>query len=214
MARVAVHRGIGVVPVQVALRTGQRGMHAGQRIAGVRRMVESRVRPTDGGMADRAIRRETRGGVRRIVGPVEIGFVAAIAVCRKRCVVVAGVALPANHRNVGASQGKTCLGVIKAGRTPPARGVTVRATGRKPRAHVIGIRCGNKIRLVTGIAIGRRIYVLIVGVALHAGQRGVHAGQRIPRKCRVIELRIEPVARGVAHPAVVGQIGLHVRRIV
>ena len=50
-------------------------------------------------------------------------------------------------------------------------------------------------------------------MTLCAGQRRVHARQRIPCKRRVVELRIQPVARRVAYPAVTGKISLRVRRI-
>lgn len=63
------------------------------------------------------------------------------------------------------------------------------------------------------VAGGRRVHVVVVHVALQARDCGVGAGERIVGIKRMVEFRIEPIDRGVAGGAIVGQAKLHMRRI-
>ena len=65
-----------------------------------------------------------------------------------------------------------------------------RAVGREAGRHVVGIRRPGEIRLMAGVAGRRRRCVVIVGVALGAGQRGMSASQRIVGIERVIEVTV------------------------
>jgi hypothetical protein len=66
---------------------------------------------------------------------------------------------------------------------------------------------------MTGVAIRRQTYVLIIHVTLHARHIDVHAGKRIGGVRVVIKFRIQPGGRGVAEAAIMGHAGLHVGRI-
>ncbi len=63
---------------------------------------------------------------------------------------------------------------------------------------------------VAGVTGSRRGCVVVVGVALRAGYRGMESGERIVGIERVIEGRVEPVACAVATVARVREIHLHV----
>lgn len=79
---------------------------------------------------------------------------------------------------------------------------------------MIGICGPGEIRLVAGITGRRRRHVVVVRVALRAGNRGMRSRQRIVRVKGVVEGGVEPVDRRVAGTAVLRQGQLHVRRIV
>ena len=95
-------------------------------------MIERSVGPTDRRVAHRAVRRESRRYVARIIRSVEICLMARIAIRRQRCVVVVGVALRAGHCPMRPGKRESGLGVIERRRAPPAGGMTRRATGGKP----------------------------------------------------------------------------------
>ena len=99
-------------------------------------------------MADGAIGREARCGVRRIGGPIPVSLMAAVACCRQRRVVVVGVALRASHGSVGAGEREGRVVVIK-GRRCPRRGVVARgAGGWEARRRMGRVRCSIPIRRV------------------------------------------------------------------
>ena len=52
MARVAIHRRIGVVPVCVTLWAAYGRVHSRQRVAGIRGVIEARILPVHGRMAN------------------------------------------------------------------------------------------------------------------------------------------------------------------
>lgn len=68
-----------------------------------------------------------------------------------------------------------------------------RAIRRKARAYVAGIVRAVEVRLVTGIAVARRVCVIVVDVALRAGKTQVRAGKRIVGIQRGVETGIEPI---------------------
>ena len=80
---------------------------------------------------------------------------------------------------------------------PRGGGVAGGAGGGPARCRVIGIRGPGEVRLVAGVAIGRRSREDVIDVAKIAGHRGVRAGQR-ERRVVVIEGCARPVRGGVA----------------
>lgn len=63
-------------------------------------MIETRCQPASRGVAQRAISREPRGNVRRIICALEVSLVAAVAVRRGVVVVIVRVALRTRNRRV------------------------------------------------------------------------------------------------------------------
>ena len=78
---------------------------------------------------------------------------------------------------------------------------------------MIGIRSPGEIGLVAGIAGGRRVHVVVVGVALHAGERRVNSGEWIVGVRRMIEVDGGPVRRRMAGVAGGGKSCCSVRRV-
>ena len=68
--------------------------------------------------------------------------------------------------------------VIESCPTPTAGVVTQRTSGWEAGCHVVGVRSFLVIRLVTGIAIGRRSGVTPIDVAACARHLYVGAGER------------------------------------
>lgn len=132
--------------------------------------------------------------MRRVIRPVEISLVAAIAICRQGCVVVIRMTLRTWHGDVRARQRKLRCAVIEGGRAPRGSCMALRAISGEPCGHVVRISSSREIRLVAGVTGCGRRYVVVVHMALRAGERGMRAGQRVMRINCVIELRIEPVA--------------------
>ena len=206
----------GVVIVGVAAGARHCRVRARQRERRVV-VVERRRGPARGRVALRAVRRECGGvgRVRRIRGPVVVRLVAADAGCRQRTrVVIVGVAAGARHCRVRARQWERCVVVVERRGCPACGVMALRAIRREARGHVVWIGRPGEVRLVAGIAGRRRIHVVVVGVALNTGQRGMHTRQRVVCIERVIKLGIEPIRRAMAGTAVVRQVQLHVRRIV
>jgi hypothetical protein len=93
----------GVIVVDVALGAVDRHVGACQReLCGV--VIKCGACPRGSRMADRAIGRESAGGVRRARGGVEIRLVAGIAIGGRRAEVVVSVALRTGHGCVLARQ--------------------------------------------------------------------------------------------------------------
>jgi hypothetical protein len=78
---------------------------------------------------------------------------------------------------------------------------------------VVGIRGPREIRLVAGIARGRRRRVIVVRVALRASQGRMHSRQRIVCIKRVIKCDRVPVGCVVAGIARRGKRRRHVVRV-
>ena len=83
MAAVAIGGGVVVVATGMALRTGDRGVLAGEGPFGIEGVIEPRVVPIHGGVADGAIAGQPELNVRGIVAGREIGLVARIALRRR-----------------------------------------------------------------------------------------------------------------------------------
>ena len=68
-----------------------------------------------------------------------------------------------------------------------------RAVGGEPGGNVRRIGGALEVRLVAGVTGGGSVVVVIVGMALRAGHRGMFPSERIVREHGVIELGIRPV---------------------
>ena len=167
-------------------------MRSGERKPG-RGMVKGCTRPTRGGVAGSAGRRESAGNVIRILGAVVIRDVTRSAIRRCALVASSGVTLLAGERRVQTGQSKTCDGgVIKLRSLPTRHRVTGGAGCRKSSGNVVGRFCRVEIRLVTSDAGARRTLEFAADVALRAIQRGVSSAQRESRSLQVIELSTLP----------------------
>ena len=162
-------------------------------------VIECRPGPRCRGVAGIAGGREARRRVIRIGGPVPVCLVAAVArrwaalcsCCWCGTAVQASVVCAPGER-------KRRVVVIERRGAPAAGRVADRAVGRESRRDVIRIRRPVEVRLVARVARGRRVGVVVVRVALRAGQRRVHARQRIVGVQCVIEVDVRPVGRCVA----------------
>jgi hypothetical protein len=107
VARIAGGRGSNVVVIDVALNAGQGGVKTGQRIVGIKGVIEGdRARPVSCRVAGVASSWECGGDVVGVVGSGPIRKVAAVAICRQGCVVVIGVALRTRKGCMGAGEWK------------------------------------------------------------------------------------------------------------
>jgi len=205
-----------VVAVDVALRALQTRVRARQRETG-RRVVEGGARPVgDGGaMTERAILRETRGGMRRIARAIVIGLVTIPARGAVQRVVIVNMARRALLRGVHSHQRKAGGCVIERRAQPVGRGMASRAVLREVAGFVRWIIRPVIIRLVAVPARAATQGVIVVYVALRALQTGMRPGQREPGG-RVIERRARPIRNrsAVAEGAILRETGRGVRRVV
>ena len=104
--------------------------------------------------------------------------------------------------------------MIERRRAPPACSVTKRAIRRESRCDVVRAGCAREVLLVTGIAGGRSVRVVVVCVALRACQGCVRPRQRIIRIDCMIKTRCRPVGGRVTSTAVMRKPELHVRGII
>lgn len=112
-----------VLIVHVAGQTGHGGVFAGQRkLGGV--VVECRAGPIQGAMAERAVLRESRGGVVRICGRLKLFGVAVKASRAERRVLIVDVASCAGHGGVLAGQRELSRVVVKSRAGPIRSAVT------------------------------------------------------------------------------------------
>ena len=142
----------------MALRALQGRVEAGQREPG-RGVIEDRAQPVRSAMALLASRREARLLVIRIRGAVVIGLVALDAGAVGDRVGSPGdqgrgVALRALQGRVEAGQREAGGGVIEGATRPIGRVVTILASLREARLHVVRIRGALEIFQVTGHAGG------------------------------------------------------------
>lgn len=186
----------GVVVVHMAGSAGNSCMRTGKRECrgGV---IEGRGSPVRRGVADGAIRGEAGGDVVWIRSSREVGLMAGVAGCWRRCVVVVGVAL--GTRDGRMSSGKRVVGIygVIEGDGGPVSGVVARvACGWESRRNVTWIRGASEVSLVAPVACRGQCCVVVVGVALSACNGCVCAGER--EDGGVIEGRRSPVGGGVA----------------
>ena len=157
---------------------------------------------------------EARSYVIGVRGPGVVRLVAGVTIRRHSCVVVVGMARRARHSDMGAGKREGASRMVKRGRVPGRGRVANGAVRREAGGDVVGTCGRGEVGLMAGVARGRRRDVVVVGVALRAGDGSVRAGERIICVKRVVKLGIEPVCSGVAGGTVVGETQLHVGRIV
>jgi len=150
-------------------------------------------------MAGIAGGREGSGNVVGIGGPVKVFLVAAVTGGRHGFVVVVDMAQGAGHGGVRANQ-REYRGVIE-GRGGPDRGVMAEsAIGRESRCNVVGIGGPGEVFVVASVAGGRQRSVVVIDMALRAGDLDVRAGEG--KRCLVVvETRPGPVGGAVASGA-------------
>lgn len=148
-------------------------------------------------MTRRAEGREACGDVVRIVRFFEIGDMTTGAIGWSTGKFAVQMALIATDADMGACQGKRrSRVVIKRSSRPGSRVMTGVACCRKPGGSVRRIVRSRKIFLMAGTARHCRQSVIVVRVALSAVERGMHAGQRKPRR-RMVEDDRRPRGRGM-----------------
>ena len=121
-----------------------------------RRVIEGRRCPVGGRVADGAIGREARCGVRRIGGPVPVGLMAVIAGSWQGQVIVIGMAGRARYGGVRAGKRERRVVVIEC-RSGPVRGAVAGiAGGGEARSGMRRTVGSIPIRLVAAVARGRQ----------------------------------------------------------
>jgi len=139
----------------VALDAGERGMHPGQRIVRIQRVVEFRIEPIDRRVAGSAIMRQTQLHVGRVIGADEVRRVAGVAIRRRSLVHVVDVARCAWQSYVRSGERiARKFQMVKLRVEPGVHCVAAFAGCRKSGRHVIENR-RLKILLVAGVARSR-----------------------------------------------------------
>lgn len=162
-------------------------------------MIEGSARPVGNGgaVAQRAILRESGGGMRRIRGSVVIGLVAILARRAVQGVVIIDVARAALLRGVHSHQRETGGRMVESRAEPVRRRVAPGAVLREVRGLMRRIGGAVVVGLVAVPARTARQAVIVVHVALRALHAGMRAGQR-EAGGRVIESGAGPVRDGCA----------------
>src|ERR1035441_8590031 len=150
-------------------------MESRQGPVGIQRVIEG-----DGGPAGRVVAGVASGGESRcdvtgIRGSCEIGLVAAVAGGGQGCVVVIGVALGAGERGMSAGE-REDRGVIEGGGSPVGGRVAKCAVGGEAGSYVIGVGGCGEICLVAAVAGGGQSCVVVIHMALRAGDGCMGAG--------------------------------------
>lgn len=144
-------------------------MRTGQREGRVV-VIERRRRPAAGGVADRAVRRESRGDVIGIRGAVVVGLVTAVARRGRGVVVVIRVALRAGQRGVHTC--KRIVGVhrmVKGHAGPVGSRMAGLTCGGETSRCVIRVGCPIPIGLMASVAGCGQRCVVVVHMALRTG---------------------------------------------
>lgn len=170
-----------VVVIRMALGTGNSRVRTGQREPRVV-VVKRRWAPAACRVTNRAVGRESRGGVVGICGSGVIRLVARVAGRRRVCVVVICVALGAAQRRVQARQWIVrILRMVEVDICPVRRRMARFARGRECGRGVVRVRRSRPVSAMASVTIRRQGRVVIVGVALSTRHSGVRPGQREDR---------------------------------
>jgi len=181
-----------------------------QRKAGLA-VIKDGAFPLSRRMTERAILWKSRPDVVGIARIVEIVHMARRTRCGKTRVLAIAVADLAIHTGMCPGQREFGLRVIECRPCPLDRGVASGAVLRKGGGCVIRAFRVGEVCQMAGSAAGAGAFVLIVLVALIAGQRYVRAGQRIGGGLAVIEKNSPlPLGRRVTQRAVLWKAGGHV----
>ena len=215
MAADAGRRQRGVVIVDVAVGAGPRGHRVRSRQwKGRVVVIESRIRPGNRVMAKLASRREA-GMRHRTVRSVEIGLVARNAERAVQGVVVVHVAVGAGARGdcMRSRQWEPGLRMIELAIGPLDCVMAVLASRREAGVRHRTFRVVVVVLVATDTG-GRQRGVVVVDVAVSACSRGhrMRSGQG-KRRVVVIECRVRPGGRVVAHLASRREAGVRHRTI-
>ena len=165
----------GVLFVGMALSTGGGGVLASERKLGSA-VVKTGGRPSDSGMAELAILRETGAGMVRVLGGLKVGQVARTAGRAQGGVLSIAMALSTGGGDVFASERKLGRAVVKTGGRPSDGGMAELAVLGESGSGMAGALGGLEVRQMARAA-GRALGgVLSVGMALGARRTGVLAG--------------------------------------
>ena len=188
----AIGRRTGKLAIDVALGARNRGVSPREWERSLR-VIEDRPRPRDRRMARCARRWKPCLHVVWVGGAIELRHVARGAVGRGARKLIVDVALCACRCGMRAGERKFGKrGVIKTSSIPIHSGMANRAVVRQTGLHMAGTVGGVEVLLVTGKAIGRCSFELIVYMASNAFDRCVHACQREAGKPRMIEFGTQP----------------------
>ena len=168
------------------------GVRAGEREAGLRRVIETRRLPAGDAVAAAAVRPAS-------AAVHVVGRVARRALCRGARVAIAAVTGRAGHLGVALAQREAGLAVIEAALRPGGRLVAAAAV----RAELAGVRLVGPVavdaarrrlavlaaRLVAGVASARRV---------RAGQREIGPGVIERRPAQLDDVGVAPEVLGVA----------------
>ena len=203
-----------VVVVDVARGTLLGSVETHQREAGGG-VVEGGAVPIRRGVAAGAILREVGRLMRRVVGSVVVGLVAAPAGAARQAVVVVHVTLGAQYAGMCAGQREPGSRVVERGAGPVegrgsvAQGAVLRESGGLVRRVGGPIEVGE-MAVDAGCA-GQG--VVVVDMARGALLAGVETHQREPGT-RVVENGATPIGRGVTAGTILREVSRLVRRIV
>ena len=119
----------------------------------------------------------------RIRGSGKVRLVARVASRRCRGVVVVGMALNTGQRSMQSGQRVIRIDrVIEIDIGPVRRRMACVASRREPGTHMVGI-CGSlPVRLMASVTARGQRRVVVVRVALRAGDRGMRPRQREDRR--------------------------------
>ena len=201
--------GQAVISINVALRTLQRDVRAGQRKAGLA-VIEGRVCPGRSGVATLAGLRQGGLQVIGVGGPLIVLEVARHASSHSQVEVSVDVTLRARSGDVHPGQRETGLAVVEGGIGPRSRVVARGAGSGNSGLRVVGVGGALEILHVAGRTIRRSAGKLSVHMALGAGHSGVGPGQGKLGKGVVIESGWLPGGGGVAALAGLRESRLHV----
>ena len=200
-----------VISVDVALRTLQRRMRAGQSPSGLA-VVELCPGPGRRAVASVAGSGESGLGMIWIRGAVVVLHVTGAASSTGQLVVPVHVALRARQTGVCSGERKARAGVIETRIAPIHRAVANLTGLRYPSLHVIRISGALVLLQVAGHAIRVGQFVVSIDVALRAGRRGVRPSKWEP-SVGVVKARVGPRGRVVASGTGRRNTGLLVVRI-
>jgi len=162
--------------IRVASGAHSIGVPVIEREEGVIGGRQSRRNPRRRGMAGSAGGRPSRRHMVRIRGPGEIRLMAGVTSRRRAGKNIVDVALDAINRGVRAGQREGRAVVIERGPGPCSGRMAGIARGGKPRRGVSRIGGAVPIGLMAAIAGGGQGCVVVIGVALCAGQGRMRPG--------------------------------------
>jgi len=178
MAGVTKSGRAGINSICMTVGAGGGNMGAGQRIIGLRAVIETRRRPRGRAVAFRAGEAEGRRGMDRVGGAGEIVVMAGIAI-RRRAGVSLAMAVQTVQACMSAGQRKVAQIMVEAGVIPGGGAMAHFAGIRVVFRDVVGIRGSFKILLMAGVAERGRPGIDSVDMTGGASGGQVSSGERV-----------------------------------